>query len=39
VGGVLSQEGPFTPDRVAEAIHAAVGQDEDGWRTEILYEG
>jgi NADP-dependent 3-hydroxy acid dehydrogenase YdfG len=39
LGGVLSQEGPFTPDRVAEAIHAAVGQDEDGWRTEILYEG
>lgn len=39
VAGVLSSEGPFTPDRVAEAIHAAVGQQEACWRTEVRYEG
>lgn len=39
VCGVLSQDGPFTPDRVADAIHAAVGQDESTWRTEVRYEG
>jgi hypothetical protein len=39
VGGVLSPEGRFTPERDAEAIPAALGQDEDGWRTEIRYEG
>ena len=39
VRGTLGREGPFTPDRVAEAIFAAAGQDEDGWRTEVPYEG
>ncbi len=39
VRGSLDREGPFTPDRVAEAIHAAAGQDEDSWRTEVPYEG
>ena len=39
VRGTLSKEGPFTPDRVAEAIHAAARQDEAEWRTEVPYDG
>lgn len=39
VRGTLGRDGPFTPDRVAEAIHAAAFQDEAGWRTEVAYEG
>ena len=39
VRGTLSDEGAFTPDRVAEAIHAAARQPESGWRSEIPYEG
>jgi NAD(P)-dependent dehydrogenase (short-subunit alcohol dehydrogenase family) len=39
VRGTLSTEGAFTPDRVAEAIHAAAGQDEGDWQTEVTYEG
>ena len=39
VRGTLGREGPFTPDRVAEAIFDAAAQDEDGWRTEIPYSG
>ena len=39
VRGTLSKEGPFTPARVAEAIHAAALQDEEFWRTEVPYEG
>ncbi len=39
VRGALSREGAFTPDRVADAIHAAATQPEDGWRAEIPYEG
>lgn len=39
VRGVLSREGVFTTDRVAQAIVAAARQDPAGWRTEIPYEG
>lgn len=39
VRGTLSEEGPFTPDRVAEAIHAAAHQDGSEWRAEIPYAG
>jgi NAD(P)-dependent dehydrogenase (short-subunit alcohol dehydrogenase family) len=39
VRGTLSKEGPFTPDRVAEALWSAANQDESGWRTEVPYEG
>jgi NAD(P)-dependent dehydrogenase (short-subunit alcohol dehydrogenase family) len=39
VRGTLSKEGPFTPARVADAIHAAAGQDEADWRTEVPYTG
>jgi NAD(P)-dependent dehydrogenase (short-subunit alcohol dehydrogenase family) len=38
VRGTLSREGPFTPDRVAEAIHAAAHQDAGAWRAEVPYE-
>ena len=39
VRGSLGTEGRFTPDRVADAIHAAASQDPSGWRAEIPYEG
>ena len=39
VRGTLAREGPFTPDRVAEAIHAAAFQDEGAWRSEVPYDG
>ena len=39
VRGTLGKEGPFTPDRVAEAIYEAASQDEDDWRTEVPYAG
>jgi NADP-dependent 3-hydroxy acid dehydrogenase YdfG len=39
VRGTLAKEGPFTPDRVAEAIHSAAFQDEGAWRSEVPYAG
>ncbi|WP_395657427.1 SDR family oxidoreductase [Nocardioides sp.] len=39
VRGTLAQHGSFTPDRVADAIWAAVHQDEGEWRTEVPYSG
>ena len=39
VRGTLSKDGPFTPDNVAEAIHAAASQPEDTWQTEVHYTG
>lgn len=39
VRGTLAREGAFTPDRVAEAIHAAAHQDVGGWRAEVPYAG
>lgn len=39
VRGTLAKDGPFTPDRVAEAIYGAACQDETEWRTEVPYTG
>ena len=39
VRGTLGKAGPFTPDRVAEALVAASRQAEADWRTEVPYEG
>ena len=39
VRGTLAKEGPFTPDRVADAIWDAAHQDESEWRTEVPYSG
>jgi len=39
VRGTLAREGAFTPDRVAEAIHAAAHQDVGDWRAEVPYTG
>ena len=40
VRGTLAHEGPFTPDRVAAAIHAAARRpDDDAWTTEVPYSG
>jgi NAD(P)-dependent dehydrogenase (short-subunit alcohol dehydrogenase family) len=39
VRGSLGKEGPFTPDKVADALYDAAFQDEDDWRTEVSYVG
>ena len=39
VRGTLGRDGPFTPDRVADAIWHAAHQDESDWRTEVAYSG
>jgi NAD(P)-dependent dehydrogenase (short-subunit alcohol dehydrogenase family) len=39
VRGTLGKEGPFTPDRVADAIWDAGHQPEPDWRTEVPYSG
>jgi NADP-dependent 3-hydroxy acid dehydrogenase YdfG len=39
VQGSLGKTGPFTPDRVAEALIAASRQPEDDWRVEVPYDG
>jgi NAD(P)-dependent dehydrogenase (short-subunit alcohol dehydrogenase family) len=39
VRGTLAADGPFTPDRVAEALYAAAFQSDEEWRTEIPYSG
>jgi hypothetical protein len=39
VRGTLGREGPFTPDRVADAIWAAATQDESRWQDEVPYAG
>jgi NAD(P)-dependent dehydrogenase (short-subunit alcohol dehydrogenase family) len=39
VRGVLAKEGPFTPEKVGDAIYAAATQDERSWQTEVPYDG
>lgn len=39
VRGTLSTEGPFSHDRVAEAIWAAAHQGEQAWQSEVSYSG
>src|SRR5699024_1724192 len=39
VRGLLSKEGAFTPDNVAEAIYRAATQDESEWQAEVPYAG
>src|SRR5690349_11401043 len=40
VRGTLGKDGPFTPDKVAEAIHAAATRpDDDAWTSEVPYSG
>jgi NAD(P)-dependent dehydrogenase (short-subunit alcohol dehydrogenase family) len=39
VRGSLAKDGPFTPDRVADAIWDAAHQDEADWQTEVPYRG
>ncbi|MEQ6900914.1 SDR family oxidoreductase [Nocardioides sp. YIM 152588] len=39
VRGALATEGPFTPDRVAEAIWGAAHQDEESWQSAVDYAG
>ncbi|MGB0098931.1 MAG: SDR family oxidoreductase [Nocardioides sp.] len=39
VRGTLGKDGPFTPDRVADAIWDAAHQDVDAWQSEVPYSG
>ena len=39
VRGSLAREGAFTPDRVADALWAAVTTDDARWRSEAPYAG
>ncbi|UFN44224.1 SDR family oxidoreductase [Nocardioides okcheonensis] len=39
VRGALAREGAFAPDRVAEAVFAAVTRDDDAWTSEVPYAG
>jgi NAD(P)-dependent dehydrogenase (short-subunit alcohol dehydrogenase family) len=39
VNGTLGESPAFSPDRVADALHAAVTQPEDTWRVEVPYDG
>lgn len=39
VRGTLAQEGPFTPDKVAQALRDAIDQDDATWRSEVAYTG
>jgi NAD(P)-dependent dehydrogenase (short-subunit alcohol dehydrogenase family) len=39
VNGTLQRGTAFDPDRVAEALYAAVHQPEDAWQVEVPYNG
>lgn len=39
VNGTLERGTAFDPDRVAEALYAAVHQPEDAWQAEVPYNG
>ena len=39
VCGSLASEGPFSPDRVGDALWAAASRPEESWESEIRYSG
>lgn len=39
VQGTLADEGPFAPDRVADALWAAARRPDDAWSAEVTYPG
>ncbi len=39
VNGVLSREGAFTPDLIAEAMYDAVTRSDDDWTAHVMYDG
>jgi hypothetical protein len=39
VNGTLERGTPFDPDLVAEALFAAAHQPDQGWQSEITYDG
>lgn len=39
INGVLSEEGAFTRDRVAAALHAAAVRPLDDWTPHVTYDG
>jgi NAD(P)-dependent dehydrogenase (short-subunit alcohol dehydrogenase family) len=39
VNGLLAAGGPFSPQRIAEAMWLAVGRPEEGWTPHVPYNG
>jgi NADP-dependent 3-hydroxy acid dehydrogenase YdfG len=39
VRGVLAEDGPFTPEKVADALWGAAHGDPNSWATEVIYNG
>lgn len=39
VNGTLAPDSPFSPDRIADAIHRAASTPADEWRAEVAYNG
>ena len=39
VNGTLERGTAFDPDRVADAVHAAVNRPEEQWEVEVAYDG
>jgi len=39
VNGVLTEDGPFAPGPVAEAMYAAVTRPDEGWTPQVAYDG
>lgn len=39
VRGTLASGTPFSPERVAEAIHAAASTPDEKWSAEVSYTG
>lgn len=39
VNGVLSREGAFTPDLIADAMYDAVTRSDESWTAHVTYDG
>lgn len=39
VNGTLAPDSPFSPERVADALHAAASTPDEQWRAEVAYDG
>jgi NAD(P)-dependent dehydrogenase (short-subunit alcohol dehydrogenase family) len=39
VNGSLAEDGPFSRDRVAEALHAAATRSDEDWTPHVAYDG
>jgi NAD(P)-dependent dehydrogenase (short-subunit alcohol dehydrogenase family) len=39
VNGTLAEDGPFSPEAVADALHAAATRPDEGWTPNVAYDG